>query len=274
MTQSRRKPAVGVVIVHYGAPDLTVRAVDSLEEAAGGAVDYECVVIDNASPRPMQPVAGPRVLIVRNRANMGFAAAANQGARLTAAELLLFLNNDARLKPAAMAEMVRALREEPGLAAVAARVTGSGEDYRPMRFLGPFNHALGLLGWRTLRYHTGCGRPADWVPAVALLIRRSAFSAVGGFDEGYFFFEEDEDLCWRLARRGQRVGVAEKAVVEHAGGAALAGPVRIDLLEHAQQRFLERRLGPIAVSGYRAAVGGARLLKAAARRSPILGRGR
>jgi N-acetylglucosaminyl-diphospho-decaprenol L-rhamnosyltransferase len=67
------------------------------------------------------------------------------------------------------------------------------------------------------------GRPAaavDWVSGACMLVRRSAFEAVGGFDEGYFMYVEDVDLCWRLARAGWRIGYEPSGRVVHALGAS------------------------------------------------------
>jgi hypothetical protein len=89
------------------------------------------------------------------------------------------------------------------------------------------------------------------------------FRSVRGFDEGYFFYEEDEDLCWRLKRRGYRVAVCPLATITHAGqgSASLAAHRATMSLYRGQAMFLTRRMGGLAALAYRLAISAALLVK-------------
>jgi GT2 family glycosyltransferase len=166
--------------------------------------------------------------------------------------------------------MLAALRHDPGIGAIApleldasGRLRSSG-----MRFLTPFNHALGLLGVRPHRRGAGRGRglapdDAQWVPAAALLTSTALFRSVGGFDEAYVFYEEDEDFCWRLQRRGYRVAICAQATIAHPGkgSASLAAHWSTLSLYRGQSIFLQRRLGSGAAIGYRFATSAALVAK-------------
>ena len=108
-----------------------------------------------------------------------------------------------------------------------------------------------------------------WVRASTMVVRRDVFAAAGGFDEGFFFYEEDEDLCWRLARRGYRSAVAENVTVKDLGGASTELAKRIDdwptvELYTGQLRFVRRRLGRTGVAAYKLSMSCALALKIAA----------
>ncbi len=239
------RTSVTVIIPHRNTPRDLASCLDAIPRAA--VARAEIIVVDNGSSPDRRPVATPRarVEIVRNATNRGFAAACNQAAIRARGDLLLFLNSDAELMPDSLEVLVSALERAPELAAVGAvEQPPSGPPASPARrFLGPLDHAAGLSGIPFLR----CARDslrvpaanvveAPWLRASALLVRASVFRAVGGFDEGFFFYEEDEDLCWRLRRRGHRVAVCRDAVVRHVGGlsvsAAGAWPWLLSLLKH------------------------------------------
>ena len=254
MTASRSdcgRPRVSVVIVHWNTPRALAATLASIAPGAGG-VPCETIVVDNAShaepPRAVD-LCGAR--LVRNSSNRGFAAAANQGARLARGDLLLFLNSDARLHPGALRALVACVDGDPSIAAVAPVIVDrAGRRRSPaMRFLGPASHALGLLGIRHHRYPTadtpGGMQRADWVTGAVMLVRRSVFAAIGGFDEGFFFYEEDEDLCWRLRRRGHQVAVVGWAEAEHRGGESVARAASWprEQLYRGHVRFVRRRGG-------------------------------
>ena len=273
----RTRPLVTVVIPYCNTPD---RLASSLDSVAKECVECTCevIVVDNGSTIGCLPRATQRggVKILRNATNLGFATACNQGAAAAEGSFLFFLNSDAELLGGCLPALLAALDADAGLAATAALETWpEGGVVSPgRRFLGAFDQALGLSGIPWLRHARDPMTPptsgvaeAPWVKAAALLIRASAFHAVGGFDEGFFFYEEDEDFCWRLRRRGWRVGVSSDAVVRHAGGgsATSAGDWPLLSLYAGQLRFVRRRMGMAASLAYRISVAAVASCKALAR---------
>jgi len=289
---ARPNAEVTIVVVHHGDRGLLERCLHDLD-AIREESSFELVVVDNDDPHP-DPASRTAVLDaarpvhwIRNPRNLGFAVAANQGAACASAPLLLFLNTDARLPVGGLREMLDVMRADPGLAAVAPMTVpfgaGSSGARRPRdprrRFLGPFSQAAGMLGIGRGRRSGGGPRAggADryaevvgpfWLEACALVVRRAALRSVAGFDEGYFFYEEDEDLCWRLRSRGYRLGVCAGVHVEHEGGASAraAGGWPVRELYRGQARFVERRCGALSGFAYRIAVTLAALIKSCRRR--------
>jgi len=197
---------ISVIVVTYNSAHCVGHAL----AAAPPAV--ELIVVDNASSDDSIKLARtfPCTLIANDR-NLGFGAACNQGARIATGEFLLFLNPDAVLAPDAVDLL---------LAAAASRLDAVA--FGPRHELPAVANAQAPSGIREVRFLSGA----------ALLIRRSAFDKVGGFDETFFLYFEDEDLCLRLAECGPLIEVADAVVLHHPGKGA-----RLD----ARQRFAKYR---------------------------------
>ena len=212
-------PRVAVVIVSFATRDTLVAGLDALAANAGLAV--ETVVVDNASPDGSPDAVRarfPSVRLVANPENVGFARACNQGARETRAPFVLFLNPDATLDPGALEALVRLLETRPRVGIVGPRTRSSNGDIQVST-----GAPLSLVSeWRQRRLVLGVSRrdaralaEADarhavehepgWVSGACLLARREAFDAVSGFDERFFLYEEDADLCRRVRAAGWQV---------------------------------------------------------------------
>jgi len=251
-----------VIIPHRDTPEALERCIDAVVRACAGLA-YELWVVDNASRRASLPRQVPdRALrVLRNGSNRGFAAACNQGAAVARGRCLLFLNSDVEVAPGSIAHLIAVLESAPGLAAVAPLHLGVGEraESPARQWLGPLAQALSLVGASRARAPfplAGSGvATVPWVSAAALLVRTRTFRLVGGFDEGYFFYEEDEDLAWRFARRGHRVAVCQDAAAKHQGGLSAngAGAWPVWSLYAGQARFVRRRCGAGGEYVYRAA---------------------
>jgi GT2 family glycosyltransferase len=243
---------VSVVIPHRNTPEALRRCIDALERGCAG-LEHELLVVDNGSDTESMATSASegRRRVLRNGTNRGFAAACNQAAAVACGHYLLFLNSDVEVDAHSIARLVNALESDASLAGIAPlqRDADGGTQSPAREWLSPMTQALALLGHARVR----SARPAiaarvdvaPWVTAAALLVRRRAFSLVGGFDEGYFFYEEDEDLGWRLARRGCRLAVCHGATVLHHGGLStgVAGAWPVLALYAGQARFVRRRCG-------------------------------
>ena len=117
----------------------------------------------------------------------------------------------------------------------------------------------------------------EWVSGTAMLVRRTAFEEVGGFDEDYFMYVEDVDLCWRLRKAGWDVRYAPTAGVVHAiGGSSEARPLRMIAAHHRSLlRFAvrttsgpRRLLLPVVAVGLVVRGCGAAVLRAVRRKPP------
>jgi len=210
-------PAVAVVVVgHDSAGDLAATLPALTAQLRPGD---ELVVVDNASADGTAAAAralAPAATVIETGANLGFAGGCNAGARGSRAPLLLFLNPDAIPAPGCIEALRACAQRRPGWGAWQALVTMAGG--RLVNTAGNEVHYLGF-GWAGR-----CGEPvaaaADaaevgFASGAALVVRREAWDAAGGFDDRYFMYGEDLDLCLRLRLAGWAIGIEPSAVVEH-----------------------------------------------------------
>ena len=224
---------VAAVVVNYNARDHLLRCIESLR-AEG--VD-EVVVADNASVDGSEAAvraADPDVRYVQTGANLGYGTGCNRGASRTdpAHPYLLCINPDAWLEPGALKAMVAVLEARPEVGIVGPRILDpDGTLYPSVRtfpnlvdsighaFLGlvwggnPFTRRYRMLDWD----HERAG-DVDWVSGSCFLVRRTAWDGIGGFDEGYFMYAEDSDLCWRARAAGWVVAFEPAGEAVHVQG--------------------------------------------------------
>ena len=246
---------VAAVIVNYKAREVLLRCVQSLRAEGVRTI----VVVDNDSrdgSAEALAAADPDARFLATGANLGYGPAANRGVAAVDTPYVLILNPDVEVEPGAVKALVAALEREPALAAVGPRVEEpdgsvypSGRPFPDLvvaaghAFLGyaapwnRFTRAYRMLDWDRTTF-----RHVDWISGSCVLARRMAYEAVGGFDEAYFMYAEDVDLCWRWQRAGWRVACEPAARVVHLGAVSTnQAPYRM-ILEHHRSlwRFARR----------------------------------
>ena len=220
---------IAVVIVNHNAAGFVRRAIASLEEGCG-EFSYESIVIDD-SDAPERIAEAGHWEAVENR---GFGAGCNRGAKLAGGELLLFLNPDGEAQSGAVAAAARLLLSEPDAGLVGIRTLlpdGSFETGCLRGFPTPLRSAAYLLGLDRLfpRSRTLGGYRMNWldreqnqevesVSGSFMLLRRDFFEELGGFDERFFMYGEDLDLCWRVREAGKKVLYCADGVLLHHHG--------------------------------------------------------
>ena len=226
-------PELAAVIVNYNAGAELRTALQSIADEMGGRA-WEAVVVDNASSdKSSDEVAAfaPQARVVRNAVNVGFGRGINQGVSASTAPLVLIMNPDCRLERGAVATMRAELAARQRCAIVGPRVldpdgsvqgsargdpdmlTGLFGRTGPLRFLLPSSS----LSKRNV-VSGGGSATVDWVSGACMLVRRTAFEDVGGFDARYFLYWEDADLCRRLRARGHEIRYVPDAVAVHRVG--------------------------------------------------------
>ena len=222
--------SVGVVILNHNAGPALLDCLRSIASDAG-----EIVLIDNASAdgsTDLAAAAFPDVRVIRNDRNTGFSAAANQGIREVGGNTVVLLNPDATAAPGAISALASAITGNPRAAVVGGLVKNPDGTVQPTKRAFPslWHAALhGLVGvvWPNnpgTRAYTladaSFGEPCrvDWVAMTAVAIRRDAFEEIGGFDERFFFFVEDVDLCRRLGDAGWEIWFEPRAEFVHIWG--------------------------------------------------------
>jgi GT2 family glycosyltransferase len=198
----------------------------------------EVMVVDNASSDgsvEMVQANYPEVLLHANKANVGYGRAANQAITCCAAKYILLLNADTLLQSGALLALSRYLDLNSQVAVVGPRlVDPQGKQQHswypfptPVNTLVHMSVLSRLIGYVPILRNRYCyttplmhPRAVPWVHGAALAIRRQAFEMIGGFDEAFFMYSEEVDLCFRLNATGWQIHFAPVTTVVHVGGAS------------------------------------------------------
>jgi GT2 family glycosyltransferase len=206
-----------------------------------------------------------------NVSNLGFACACNLGLRQTSAPFVLFLNPDSTVVAGAIETMAAILESRPDVAVVGPLTrspdgtiqVSTGPDLAPRSERRQRRLVLGVKcrDPRVLREAEAIHareHEADWVSASCLMARREAVAAVGGFDEGFFLYEEDADLCRRLRAAGWRVVFTPAAEVRHRLGHSMDKASRRARIEYHRShlRYYRKHNGPVSRALLRLALAG------------------
>jgi N-acetylglucosaminyl-diphospho-decaprenol L-rhamnosyltransferase len=226
---------VTAVVVNYNARALLLQCIESLRDEG---VD-DVIVADNASADGSEEAVRAADAAVRYHQtgrNLGYGTGVNRGVSFAGGDTayLLICNPDIVVAPGAVEALVSSIEKDPQRAIVGPRIEEpDGTLYPSARtfpdladavghaFLGmiwprnPFTRRYRMLDWDH-------AEPAevDWVSGSCFLMRRDAFEAIGGFDEAYFMYAEDVDLCWRVRQAGWTVAYEPGALVTHVQGAS------------------------------------------------------
>jgi N-acetylglucosaminyl-diphospho-decaprenol L-rhamnosyltransferase len=245
-------PDVSVVVVNYNSGHYLERCLRSVAEAGGGAV-VEIIAVDNASvdgSEDRAAAAVPEARVMRNERNLGFGAAANRGMRASTAPFVFLLNPDAVISGGTLGGFLKVANAHPRAGAIgcltrnpdgsiypsARRVPGIKVSLGHM-FVGPFrpdnrwSRAYTMADWDRMSE-----RQVEWASGSSVLLRAEALAAVGLFDEDYFMYVEDVDLCTRMRAAGWEVWFSPELEVEHVVGSATRGSKRMTL-EHSKSIY-------------------------------------
>lgn len=244
-----------MVVVSYNSRDRLRACVATAERTR----DVRVIVVDNASTDgSLDALGGLDVTAVALERNGGFAHGCNVGWKRGSAPYVLFLNPDARLQPGALDALVDVLAREADVAAAAPRILEEDGETAPSlrrfpRLRSTFAQALFLhrlfprASWsdelvRDPDDYEHAGSP-EWVSGACVLVRRDALERLGGWDERFFMYCEDTDLCRRLRDLGLDVRYEPRSVVVHEGGASAPRSKLIPVLVESRIRYARKHHG-------------------------------
>jgi len=237
-------PLISVVVLTASGARHLPECLDSLRAHAWPASHTEVIVVDNGSSEDPTLVAEqhyPGVRVVRTGVNLGFSAGNNAGARAASGEWLVFLNDDTRVAPDWLHEMLQVAHARDAASVGALILDWSGERV---------DFAGGLVNYEGRGYSLGYDlpvaearleeRPLLFGCGAAVMIRRDLFDACGGWDEPTFAYYEDVELGWRLWMLGHEVWFAPRAIVyhRHHGTSGAESPARVRAFERNALRML------------------------------------
>jgi hypothetical protein len=224
-----------VVIVSFNTREVLRRCLTALERE-GKQLALEVFVVDNGSRDGSVDMVTndfPDVQVLEAKQNLGFAAANNLAFPLAQGEYLVLLNSDAFLEPGALERALQHMKIEPDTGLGGGRLIGEDGSWQPSvrQFPSLLNDFLSFSGlahrFRKSRFWGRADRTwadpleqtgADWVPGAFSIIRASVLERVGGFDQNFFLYYEEVDLCRRIKAAGYAVRYWPDVIVIHLGG--------------------------------------------------------
>jgi GT2 family glycosyltransferase len=251
---------LSIILVNYNTRDFTLACLESLHRnlKPGG---YEILVVDNASDdNSAEDIARrhPEAEVLALSENAGYARANNLAAARAAGRFLLFLNCDTEV-PAGMVEHLLDFKERRSECGIVAPLLLNGDGTFQLSFGRDLSLAsefflkfLAPLWFRTLfALKKGrIDRTVDWVSGACFLIERDLFAQVGGFDERFFIYVEDADLCRRIRQQGFKICYSTAVHVTHYLGSATSRYPSL-VLPHAKRSQLTyycKHQGPVRLS--------------------------
>lgn len=233
---------VSIILLNYKNPQLTVNCVKSIIQSKP-KVTYEIIVIDNHSEDGSLEFledALPSVVIKDSGKNGGFAYGNNMGVKLSSGKYLLLLNNDTEIKEGMIDDLYECVKGNSHIGMVGCRsVNGDGIElpvahkYETLKrimlqsYVKPVLEKIGLqrklVAMAEQRHEDEGGfTRAEWISGAAMFLERRIYDEVGGLDENFFMYMEDEDLSHRINDAGYLVGVINKIGYTHfCGGSTI-----------------------------------------------------
>lgn len=264
---STSSPSLAIVIVTYNSRDEIGGCLESVLGRTG-PLEASLTVVDNASPdgtAALVRASWPQAQVIDAGGNVGFARANNLGVRATASDYVLFLNPDTVVRGTAIPTLVNAMEADPGAAIAGPRLVDSGGmpeiswgpvispwgEFRQKRLMSGYARRVPRL----VEYVTTLSRRdryVEWVSGACLLARRKDLEAVGLFDERYFMYTEDVDLCIGVRDLGRRVRYVAEAEVLHLRGRSASHNTETEQRRRSSQLAYYKKHNPAWVPVLRA----------------------
>ncbi len=251
---------ISVIIINWNTRDLLLNCIRSVYETARD-ISFEIWVVDNGSTDGSQEAvraAFPRVLLIENTQNRGFAAANNQALKRMTGRYALLLNSDAALTDGAAQQLLAFMESTPAAGMACGQLLNP--DGSRQNSIANFPTLLTLISNETLlrivfpekfpskrRNYPG-PIPIESGIGACLMIRKTAMEAVGIFDETYFFFFEETDWAYRMKQANWRIFFVPSARIIHSQGKSAGNRVASRILFYRSRYIYLKKWHPKSYS--------------------------
>ena len=226
---------LSILIISFNTRDTTLRCLRAVYAHLDG-VAAEVIVVDNASADGSADAVAaefPQVVLIRSLENAGFGAANNLAMTQAKGDVFLLLNSDAFLSSGALPAMLKVLDDQPKVGVVGPRLLNAdgslqrscyrfpspGVAWREALWISAVAPATSMLGDLRKWPHDKPYRP-EWLIGACMMVRRSVYETVGGFDPKFFMYYEEADWQKRIRAAGWEIAFTPAAQVTHLGGAS------------------------------------------------------
>ena len=244
---------ISFVIVNWNTRDLLLQCLTSIYQTVVH-MNFEVWLVDNASTDGSVAAARgayPKIHIIENTRNLGFAAANNLGFSRMGGRYAVLINTDARLKAGAVKSLFDFMEEVPDASMACGQLLN--EDGSKQNSIAPFPTLFSLISNETLlrllfpkkypskRKHYTAPLPVDSCIGACIMVRKSAMDRVGFLDERYFFFMEETDWAYRMKLAGWKVYFVPRAEIFHAQGKSVGSGASARILFYrSRYQFFEK----------------------------------
>lgn len=242
MNRDKKLPELSIIIVNFNDKPYLEECLSSIEENTQN-LDFEILIVDNNSSDGSQEFIKqnyPNIKLITNEENVGFAKALNRGLRESKGEFFLFLNTDTVVYPNALSPLLKELKTNPGIGAIGPALLRGENAYqvsfgKSVSFASQIFQKYFLNPFYKLRLKSSQKRKeVGWLSAACFMTRREILEDVDLFDENFFLYFEDIDLCYRIRKKGWNLLFLPQARVFHKGGTSTR-------LDKVSSRFEYRR---------------------------------
>lgn len=240
---------LSIIIVSYNTKKLTLDCLISVIKSTRG-IDYEIIILDNGSTdgslsairNSKLEIRSSKLKLIENKENLGFGRANNQGMKLAKGKYILLLNSDTLINDGVLGGMVEWMDKNPKVGIASCSLVNKDGSIQGTG--GYFPTLLRVFSWMTIQdfpfvdsfirpFHPihrksfskgedfyRENRELDWITGAFLMMRREIFEQTRGFDEDFFMYTEEVDLCYRAKKLGWKVFSLPKWGITHYGGAS------------------------------------------------------
>jgi len=232
-----KSPDISVIILSYNVKDLMKECLNSLSNEISD-MNTEVVVVENGSSDGSGEFITrefPWVKLVKTQVNLGFGGGNNLGMKYAKGRYIVLLNSDAFLHKGALHIALKKMEQNPHVGLSGGKLVGSDGSLQPSARMFPsiINHFLCLSGlaerYRESKFFGRADRTwespekpgdVDWIPGAFSIIRQDVLEKVGTFDESFYLYYEEVDLCHRIKDAGYSINYWPNIVITHIGGQA------------------------------------------------------
>ena len=257
-----KSPFVSIIFVYYNTPNELIDSVNSVNQAVGD-YSYEIIIVDNHSSAkvPKNALKTPASLLIKNETNVGYGAALNQGAKIAKGKYLLLSNPDIVFQKNAISLMVDKLEKDSITGIIGPQFLNSNKKIQkvgsdiPLLFESVFSFSILNKLFQNNKYSRKYfiadfdRKKEKEIPAIAgacMLIRKDIFNKVKGFDERFFMYFEEADICYKILKAGFKVLYYPSAKVIHLVGRSSDDKKWIEkTFEHSRYEFLKKYHGAL-----------------------------
>jgi GT2 family glycosyltransferase len=218
-------PLVYLIVVNYNGVKYLKTCLSSIEKQT--YTNCETIVVDNASTDNSEEYIKqyfPKITFIQARRNLGFAGGNNLAIKLALdqkADYVFLVNNDTELKNDLVEKLIKTGESDDSIGIVGPVVF----DLKNKTSLQEMGMAIDKFGYALALKSSSDADCVFFVSGCAMMIKSELISRMGFFDESYFMFAEDLDLCWRSRLAGYKIIVNENARIYHASGGSISGGV-------------------------------------------------